>query len=81
MEDIFQNIGSQQTLSQKIERTLETAIREKKLPIGSKLPTEHEMCKSFGVSRTALREALHRLSARGLINIQKGRFIHCMYKL
>jgi GntR family transcriptional repressor for pyruvate dehydrogenase complex len=30
------------------------------------------MCESFGVSRTALREALRRLSARGLITIQKG---------
>ncbi|MEZ5073132.1 MAG: FadR/GntR family transcriptional regulator [Bacteroidales bacterium] len=72
MEDVFQNIGSKLTLSQRIERTLENAIREKKLPVGSKLPTEREMCESFGVSRTALREALRRLSARGLITIQKG---------
>jgi GntR family transcriptional repressor for pyruvate dehydrogenase complex len=55
-----------------IERTIENAIREKKLQVGSKLPTEREMCESFGVSRTALREALRRLSARGLITIQKG---------
>lgn len=72
MDDIFQNIGNRLTLSQRIERTLENAIREKKLAVGSKLPTEREMCESFGVSRTALREALRRLSARGLIEIQKG---------
>jgi len=72
MDNIFQNIGNKLTLSQRIERTIEGAIREKKLAIGSKLPTEREMCESFGVSRTALREALRRLSARGLINIQKG---------
>jgi len=72
MDDIFQNIGNKLTLSQRIERTIEGAIREKKLAIGSKLPTEREMCESFGVSRTALREALRRLSARGLITIQKG---------
>ena len=72
MDEIFQNIGSKLTLSQRIERTLESAIREKKLAVGSKLPTEREMCESFGVSRTALREALRRLSARGLISIQKG---------
>lgn len=72
MDDIFQNIGNKLTLSQRIERTLEGAIREKKLVVGSKLPTEREMCESFGVSRTALREALRRLSARGLISIQKG---------
>lgn len=72
MDEIFQNLGNRQTLSQKIERTIENAIREKKLAVGSKLPTEREMCESFGVSRTALREALRRLSARGLINIHKG---------
>ena len=72
MDDIFQNIGNKLTLSQRIERTLENAIREKKLVVGSKLPTEREMCESFGVSRTALREALRRLSARGLVTIQKG---------
>lgn len=72
MDDIFKKIGDKITLSQKIERRLESAIREKKLPIGSKLPTERELCESFGVSRTALREALRRLSARGLIEIIKG---------
>ncbi len=72
MDDIFKNIGNKLTLSQRIERTLEEAIREKKLIVGSKLPTEREMCESFGVSRTALREAIRRLSARGLITIQKG---------
>ena len=72
MDDIFKNIGNKLTLSLRIERTLENAIREKKLAVGSKLPTEREMCESFGVSRTALREALRRLSARGLITIQKG---------
>jgi GntR family transcriptional regulator, transcriptional repressor for pyruvate dehydrogenase complex len=72
MNDVFQNIGSKITLSQKIERRIEAAIRDKKLAVGSKLPTEHELCASFGVSRTALREALRRLNARGLISIIKG---------
>jgi GntR family transcriptional repressor for pyruvate dehydrogenase complex len=72
MDEIFEKIGSKLTLSQKIERRIEAAIREKKLPVGSKLPTERELCEAFGVSRTALREALRRLSARGLIEITKG---------
>ena len=75
MEDIFQKIGTTQTLSQKIERNIERAIREKKLPIGAKLPSERELCEMFAVSRTALREALRRLSARGLIEIKKGRIV------
>jgi GntR family transcriptional repressor for pyruvate dehydrogenase complex len=72
LDQIFQKIGTSQTLSQKIERNIERAIREKKLPIGSKLPSERELCEMFAVSRTALREALRRLSARGLIQIKKG---------
>lgn len=72
MGEIFEKIGSKLTLSQQIERRIEAAIREKKLPVGSKLPTERELCEAFGVSRTALREALRRLSARGLIEITKG---------
>ncbi len=72
MEDIFSKIGTGLTLSQKIERKIEEAIRQKKLLPGSKLPTEKELCAQFAVSRTALREALRRLSARGLIDIRKG---------
>ena len=72
MNNIFQKIGTTQTLSQKIERNIERAIMDKKLPIGAKLPPERELCEMFAVSRTALREALRRLSARGLIQIRKG---------
>jgi GntR family transcriptional repressor for pyruvate dehydrogenase complex len=72
MEDIFSKIGTTQTLSQKIERRIEEAIIQRKLVPGNKLPSEKELCASFAVSRTALREALRRLSARGLIEIKKG---------
>ncbi len=72
MDEIFSKIGTTQTLSQKIERKIEEAIRQKKLIPGTKLPSEKELCESFAVSRTALREALRRLSARGLIQIRKG---------
>ena len=72
MDEIFKKVGTTQTLSQKIERNIERAIREKKIAVGSKLPSERELCEMFAVSRTALREALRRLSARGLLEIKKG---------
>lgn len=72
MNEIFDKIEISQTLSQKIERRIEEAIRQKKLIPGTKLPSERELCESFSVSRTALREALRRLSARGLITVRKG---------
>lgn len=34
---------------------------------GSKLPTEAQLCLEFGVSRTAMREALKMLTAKGLV--------------
>ena len=34
---------------------------------GSTLPTEAQLCQEFGVSRTAMREALKMLSAKGLV--------------
>jgi len=40
------------------------------------LPSELELCKQFGVSRTAIREALRTLSTKGLINVEKGRGIY-----
>jgi len=72
MENIFGKVGTNETLSQIVERQIEQAIRTKKIAVGAKLPTEKELGESFGVSRTVLREALRRLSARGLIRIAKG---------
>ena len=71
MQDLFTKIGTGLTLSQKIERKVEEAIRDKKLIPGTKMPSEKELCTQFAVSRTALREALRRLSDRGLIDIKK----------
>ncbi len=72
IEQMFEKIGSSQLLSSKIEASIEKAILEKRYVTGQKLPTESEFCELFSVSRTAVREALRRLSAKGLIDIRKG---------
>lgn len=76
MPALFPKIGNQQTLSQEIVHKIEAVIRQKKVLPDEKLPTENELCRMFGVSRTALREALQMLSARGLISIRKGSGIY-----
>ncbi len=76
MANLFPKIGSSTTLSQEILKNIENAILQKKVAPGEKLPTESEMCQMFGVSRTALREALRMASARGLITIRKGSGIY-----
>ena len=39
---------------------------------GDKLPPERELAQAFGVSRTAVREALRSLEISGLVGLQKG---------
>lgn len=47
-------------------------IVEGHLNVGDKLPSEHEICDRFGVSRPVVREALLRLRADGLITAHQG---------
>ncbi len=47
-------------------------ILEKKLPSGSRLPTERELIQQFGVARSSVREALRMLEQVGLITIKAG---------
>lgn len=73
MDEPFSKIERPTTLSQVIVEDVERSIRNRKLVPGQKLPTEQELCTMFSVSRTAVREALRMLSARGLITIRKRR--------
>ncbi len=47
-------------------------IMSGKLPVGAKLPSEQEMMKGMGVSRTVVREAVAALRARGLVITRQG---------
>ena len=40
--------------------------------VGDLIPTEHELCVQFNVSRSTVREALRRLSDMGLVSAQAG---------
>ena len=60
-------------LYEKIVEQIEGRILSGELKPGDRLPPERELTKQFGVSRTAVREAMKALSQRGLIAIQPGR--------
>jgi len=51
-----------------VARTLRKEIVEGVYPVGSQLPTEHELCERFAVSRYTIREALRRLREDNLVS-------------
>ncbi len=56
-----------QLYGQILEQIVSGALKE-----GDKLPSEHQICQSFQVSRPTVREALMRLHADGLVTTRQG---------
>lgn len=50
-----------------VARTLRKEIVDGVYPVGSRLPTEHQLCQRFSVSRYTVREALRRLRDDNLV--------------
>jgi GntR family transcriptional repressor for pyruvate dehydrogenase complex len=72
MSKHFNKIQHDEPLSHKVEKQIRKAIEKKVYSSGDRLPGELELAKNFGVSRTAVREALRMLSGGGLVEIRKG---------
>ena len=51
---------------------LEAEILSGRRPVGAMLPTEGELCRAYGVSRSTVREALRRLRDMGLVCAAHG---------
>src|SRR5579863_10421019 len=60
-------------LYEQIVGQIEVSIREGKLKPGDQLPAERELAQQFGVSRTAVREAVKTLCEKGLVEAYSGR--------
>ncbi|CAB3865539.1 FadR/GntR family transcriptional regulator [Achromobacter anxifer] len=59
-------------LAQGLVDSITERIRGGEIRPGDKLPTESEIMREFGVSRTVVREALSRLQASGLVETHHG---------
>jgi len=68
----IQPITREERLSDRVAKQLEELILRGLLKTGLKLPSERELADLFGVSRTVIREAVHNLSARGLLEARAG---------
>lgn len=74
------NVGTSLTEEPRKTKSLATHLVEKvtlqiragQLKVGQKLPTEAEIMKNFGVSRTVVREAISRLQASMMVETRHG---------
>lgn len=64
----------------RLRNLLEESIRAGAFPPGARLPSEHEVCQQYGVSRATVREALRELVDSGLVvrHHGKGSFVSGM---
>ncbi|ACU05454.1 FadR/GntR family transcriptional regulator [Pedobacter heparinus] len=73
MESIAESFQPVDTSSlvDKVEANLVQLLRDRKLKVGDIIPTELDLSKTLGVSRTVAREAILRLRMMGLIETKK----------
>jgi GntR family transcriptional regulator, transcriptional repressor for pyruvate dehydrogenase complex len=69
---LLRPLDAPKSLSSEVVDRLAEQIMSGKLPVGAKLPSEQEMMKGMGVSRTVVREAVAALRARGLVITRQG---------
>jgi DNA-binding GntR family transcriptional regulator len=55
-----------------VANALKTEIARGDYEIGTKLPTEFELCRRFGVSRSTIRQALAQLELAGVVKRRRG---------
>lgn len=67
-----QRVSREGSLSQAVVEQLERRITSGEALVGSKLPSESELCEAFGVSRTVVREAITHLKSMGLVETRRG---------
>jgi len=63
------NLSGKDTLGNQIADKLELFVLAELKP-GDRLPPERELAQNYGVSRTVVREAVHALTARGLLEVR-----------
>jgi GntR family transcriptional regulator, transcriptional repressor for pyruvate dehydrogenase complex len=69
---MYQAVRSGRLYEQIVEQ-IEQRIVDGELRLGDQLPPERDLAEQFGVSRTAVREAVKALREKGLVKIEPGR--------
>lgn len=71
-DNLFHTMGTQERLVYRVVNEIERSIIEGKLQVGMKLPPERDLAEKLAVSRTVLREAVHILVTKGLLETRHG---------
>jgi GntR family transcriptional repressor for pyruvate dehydrogenase complex len=72
MIDSYRPVKRQEKLSVQVADQIMDLIAEGKLQEGDRLPAERDLCDTFDVSRTVIREAVSILEAKGLVSSITG---------
>ena len=72
-EDVMYKVVRSSRLYEQIVQQVEESIHKGTLKAGQQLPAERELAQQFGVSRTAVREAVKALHEKGLVEAYPGR--------
>ena len=68
----FDQLQRSDQLPTQIAMQIGREISAGRLVPGDRLPTEHALAKSFGVSRTVVREAIAQLRNEGIVESRQG---------
>jgi GntR family transcriptional repressor for pyruvate dehydrogenase complex len=64
---------SKQSIPDSVSKQIQQLIAKRKLKAGDKLPSQRDLAEQLGVGRPAIREALKRLEAMGIVKVQHGK--------
>lgn len=65
-------ITTKKSIPDQVFEALLNAISTDEFPAGKRLPSEHELCENFGVSRPSVKTAIDRLQLLGLVEQKVG---------
>jgi DNA-binding GntR family transcriptional regulator len=67
------DLNSPVPLYQQLQDIIRNAILSRQYKVGEKLPSEHELCRDYGVTRPTVRQALEGLVREGLLMKHRGK--------
>lgn len=65
-------VGSGKNITDQVMKHIKEKILIGRWPLGSKIPSENELCQELGCSRTSVRSAIQKYNVLGVLETKKG---------